>query len=210
MTTDFQQLQQLARALGLSYQQVLARYHAERGAEACHSGAIPWARLQVQRVQEAGLRTAQAERALLAGFVESQVRSWAPLGFALVPEVQEAVEARVGLDRVTMPRLSVGHYLDAALRTGPDQLAGQLACLQDFVESRGGAVPKGCSSVYFVGKDAYSKVSLLRFALVKAGLPDGRRHAVLSALTADFLDRLPSDVPFAPAAASPGHPEAGR
>ncbi|MDJ0346811.1 hypothetical protein QMK19_41045 [Streptomyces sp. H10-C2] len=40
MTTDFRTLQQYARALGLTYQQVLARYHAVRGQDAPRSGAI--------------------------------------------------------------------------------------------------------------------------------------------------------------------------
>ena len=189
MPTDFRQLQQYARALGLTYQQVLDRYHAARGKNAPRSGAVTWARLEVERAEH----PAQAREELRAGYVDSRTRRpWAPLASRLDTEVQALLTARAKADQEVLPRISPGHYLDAALRTGPQQLPEQLACARDFLTARGGTLTRGRLLNYSVGPDAHKTVSTLRLALAEAQPPYEEVPAVLSALASRFLDRLPT------------------
>jgi hypothetical protein len=184
MTTDFRQLQQAARALQLTYQQLLARYHADRGPHAPRSGAVAWAQQEAER--------AHAHPQLRTSFTNSRLNSpsWAPLAFCLAPEVHSALAARAGLDREEMPSVSPGHYLDAALRTGPARLPEQRACMRNFLTSRGGPLPPGRSTLFRVSPDAHQAVSALRLALAEARLPHEEEPAVISALTSRFLHQL--------------------
>ncbi|MGW1288398.1 hypothetical protein ACWD4N_33135 [Streptomyces sp. NPDC002586] len=189
MPSDFRQLQRYARVLGLTYQQVLARYHAACGKNAPRSGAVAWARMEVKRAQD----PVQAREELRAGYVDSRTRrSWEPLGFRLDPEVQALLTARVKVDQEVLPRISPGHYLDAALRTGPQHLPEQLACMRDFLTARGGPLTRGRPLNYSVGPDAHKTVLTLRLALAGAQLPGEEVPAVVSALTSRFLSRLPA------------------
>ncbi|MFJ3182620.1 hypothetical protein ACIPJN_30105 [Streptomyces sp. NPDC086796] len=182
MTTDFRQLQRAARAFGLTYQQLLARYHADRGQDAPRSGAITWAQQEMKHVAKGELRTSFADSTLR--------RCWAPLNLRLEPEVHAALIARADLDREETPRIAPSHYLDAALRTGPRRRPAQLACMRDFLTTRGGSLAPGRPAVYSVSMDAHQVASLLRSPLAPAQLPSGEGYAVISALTARFLYRL--------------------
>lgn len=187
MTTDFRTLQQYARALGLTYQQLLARYHAARGQDAPHSGAIAWARQEVDRLQ--------ALRELRTSFVEFRLDrpSWSTYAVRLDPEVRASLSARSELDRATWPRVSPRHYLDAALRTGPGHLPGQLACTREFLAARGDALPPARPSfiTYQLSPHAHTALSDLQLALTEADHPRGQVGTVVSALTTRFLHRLP-------------------
>ncbi|MFK0297394.1 hypothetical protein ACIQU6_43990 [Streptomyces sp. NPDC090442] len=191
MPTEFRQLKQLAKALGLTYQQLLQRYRADRGDGAPRAAAIAWAQQEVQRAQEAKEREADdAAHALHASFADSRTSRWAPLIFAPSLEVHASLIRRVKVDREVLPRLSLGHYLDAALRT---ELPGQLACMEDLLESLGNSPLQSSSSIrvtFRLGQEAHAAVSSLKSALTAANLPHQKAH-VVSALTARFLATLP-------------------
>ncbi|MDJ0346812.1 hypothetical protein QMK19_41040 [Streptomyces sp. H10-C2] len=97
------------------------------------------------------------------------------------------------LDRATWPRVRPGHYLDAALRTGPGHLPGHLACTREFLAARGDGLPPVRSSptAYVLSPHAHTALSDLQLALTEADLPRGQMGTVLSALTTRFLNRLP-------------------
>ncbi|MER0476822.1 hypothetical protein ABR737_00365 [Streptomyces sp. Edi2] len=186
MTTDFRQLKRLAHSLGLTYQQLLARYHTDQGHDAPHSQAAAWAQQEVKRADDA-----QALQEVRAGFIDSRVRLWAPVAFSLATEVHTSLVARADIDREALPHISPGHYLDAALRTGPRQLPGQLACMRDFLEGRGSSPLRSSTRITFrLGTEAHTAVSSLQSALRAAGL-SRQKGCVVSALTARFLDSLP-------------------
>lgn len=193
MTTDFHQLQRAARALKLTYQQLLSRYHADRGQDAPRSGAIAWAQREVERAQD----PARARRELRAS-IDSRyftVRSWTPLNCRLDPDVHVALIARADLDREKTPRISPSHYLDAALRAGPRQLDDQLACMREFITTRGTPLSRGRATVYSVSTDAHTTIQALHTALDAARRPREETWAVVSALVARFLGRLTPQPP---------------
>ncbi|GLF99935.1 hypothetical protein [Streptomyces yaizuensis] len=184
MATDFRQLQRLARALGLTYQQLLARYRAAHGRGAPRAGALTWARL----------------RALddsLAGSL-AHAPTWALLSLRLDPEVLARLVARADADRAERDRIAPGHYIDAALRTGPRRPTEQRACTRNFLQARGNSLPRTGLITVRLSPDAHTALRVLRSAHA-----DGGRsfvHAAASALTDHFLTRLPPQ----PAAAA-GH-----
>ncbi|MFD9567055.1 hypothetical protein [Streptomyces sp. NPDC059994] len=184
MATDFRQLKQLARALGLTYQQLLARYHAHQGPDAPYSGAIGWAQRELQRVA-----AARAQQALRTGFADSQVchRDWAPHAFSLDASVLARLAARAEADRAVLPRITPGHYLNAALRTAPRHLPRQLACMDDFLPADGAR--RNQKITLSIGAEARTMLSTLRITLAAAQLPRSQ-PAVVSALAAHFLNQL--------------------
>ncbi|MFD9487611.1 hypothetical protein ACFWBX_27315 [Streptomyces sp. NPDC059991] len=191
MATDFRQLTQLARALGLSYQQLLARYHARQGPGAPYSGAIAWARLELRRVA-----AARAQQALRTGFADSQVRhrDWAPHAFSLGAGVLARLAARAEADRAVLPRICPGHYLDAALRTAPRHLPRQLAHMRGFLPADGAEARRNQRITLSIGAESRTMLSTLRITLAAGQLPSSQ-PAVVSGLAAHFLSQLPGHSP---------------
>lgn len=203
MPTDFRRLQHAARALKLTYQQLLARYHAVQGPDAPRSGAVAWAQQEVERVARHELH-ASVDAA-------QQRRGWDTLALRLEPGVHARLMARVDADRTstppavfshplgfataTAPRVAPGHYLDAALRTGPRHRAGQLACLRDFLTTRGGPLAPGRTVVHLLGPRAHATATALKSPHAPHPLPRHTGDAVISALTARYLDHLDHQQP---------------
>ncbi|MEU9337896.1 hypothetical protein AB0D49_32830 [Streptomyces sp. NPDC048290] len=176
MATDFRQLKCCAHALGLTYQQLLAQYHAEHGRDAPRAGALVWARL----------------RALDAGLADSQVhaRAWTPLFLRLDAQVLTRLVARADTDQTQRRRIAPSHYIDAALRTGPQHPEEHLTCAKDFRRrTRTGKI------TVHLSPDAHTILSRLRSA--QDGSPP-LVHAAASALTDRLLDSLPSQLAAPP------------
>ncbi|EDY52719.1 hypothetical protein [Streptomyces clavuligerus] len=178
MATDFRQLQCLAHGLGLTYQQLLARYHAEHGRNAPRTGALSWARL----------------RALDASFTDSLLRTpaWTPLFLRLDADLLTRLVARADTDQTQRPSIAPRHYIDAALRTGPRRPEEHLACGKNFLQVRRARTEK---ITVHLSPDSHAVLSRLR------SVQDGSRplvHAAASALTDRMLDTLPSQLAAPP------------
>ncbi|MEZ0092372.1 hypothetical protein [Streptacidiphilus sp. EB129] len=113
-----------------------------------------------------------AHEALNASFVDAVICSntWATHGFRIVPDVLDALKARLAIDRRTSGnhKLAIGHYLDAALRHGPADVSRQISSAQAFLSERMGLVDSGRQSTYRVGPQARSLVMRLNQALQEA------------------------------------------
>ncbi|WP_274036249.1 hypothetical protein [Streptomyces sp. MMBL 11-1] len=217
MPTEFRRLQHAARALKLTYQQLLARYHADQGPDAPRSGALAWAQQEVKRMARHELHTSVA--------AAQQRRSWDTLALRLEPGVHARLMARVDADRMsaphtvfglnvdrartpgavlshhlsftsgTAPRVDPGHYLDAALRTAPRHRAGQLGCLRDFLTTHGVPLTPGRQGLYRLGPRAREVVTALKSPHAPDPLPRHQTNAVITALTARYLDHLDNQHP---------------
>ncbi|WDN56041.1 hypothetical protein [Streptomyces clavuligerus] len=195
MPTDFRRLQNLARALGLTYQQLLAQYHTVHGPGAPRSGALAWARLRAARSGTSAVPdTADAQQELDAGLAGSltRARDWTPRSLRLDPEVLARLVARADTDHTEQRRIAPRHYIDAALRTGPRLSRERLACTREFLRARGGSLPRTMPITVLLGPDAHAVLTSLRSPRA-AGRPDA--HAITSALTDHFLNRLPPQPP---------------
>ncbi|MFJ1662594.1 hypothetical protein [Streptomyces anthocyanicus] len=217
MPTEFRRLQHAARALKLTYQQLLARYHADQGPDAPRSGAVAWAQQEVERVARHELHTSVD--------AAQQRRGWGTLGLVLQSGVHARLMARVDADRMsaphivfgidtdraptpgavlghhlsftsgTAPRVDPGHYLDVALRTAPRHRAGQLGCLRDFLATHGVPLSPGRQGLYLLGPRAREVVTALKSPHAPDPLPRHQANAVITALTARYLDHLDHQPP---------------
>ncbi|MFI1530680.1 hypothetical protein [Streptomyces griseus] len=180
MTSDSHQLWVYARALGLTHQQLLDWYVDDHGEQAPHSKALAWARSLINRADDPEL----AQRQLRASVADSESRSWAPLVFRLEPAAHTALMARVSTDRGALPGdvprsfLCPGHYLDAALCSGHGSPFEQMAKAAVLL-------PRGRGTTFSVGVSAHQVAKTLA-----AQFPGEAKHAVFSALTTRFLNRL--------------------
>ncbi|MFI7087753.1 hypothetical protein ACIBUR_29670 [Streptomyces anulatus] len=186
MPSDSHQLRVYARALGLTYEQLLDWYADEHGEQAPHSGAVAWARSLMNCADDPDL----AQREFRASVADSESLTWQPLAFRLGPGAHAALMARTDTDRKALPStvrrsfLSPGHYLDAALRSAHGQPLDQLATTQDPLPSGGGAL-------FLVGTDAHEMAKTLTTQLTAE-----TKHAVISGLTTRFLNRLGPQPPW--------------
>ncbi|MFJ8313263.1 MULTISPECIES: hypothetical protein [unclassified Streptomyces] len=139
-----------------------------------------------RRLRAAGKPWAHA--ALHESFASAKIRSegWTSYGFRLDPEVLAELKARIKTDRRTSANtlLSLGHYLDAALRHIPEDVDAQIAMAQAFLDERMGVVAAGKQSTFRVGPEAYALVRSLNQGLQEADY--GRRglYVVSAALEA--------------------------
>ncbi len=141
----------------------------------------------------------EARRAVLDSFKSARAHphTWTQHGFILLPDVMSALKARVAADRrsVRSTELSIGHYLDAALRLGPKSIDGQIAWAQELLESRDGFTDRGAKSSYRVGPESFEIVSNLKGELDMAKY--GRKGlVVVSAIACRFLERLAAEGPL--------------
>ncbi|MFF3159406.1 hypothetical protein [Streptomyces sp. NPDC057910] len=137
-----------------------------------------------------------AHAAIHASFADAKIRSetWTSYGFRLDPEVLADLKERLKADRRTSGNtmLGQGHYLDAALRRIPEDVASQIAMAQAFLDDRMGVVGAGKQSTFRVGPFAYALVSTLNQGLQEADY--GRRGLyVVSAALEDLLQALAAE-----------------
>lgn len=185
MTSDSHQLRVYARALGLTYEQLLDWYADDHGEQAPHSGALAWARSLINRADDPAL----AQRQFRASVADSESLSWQPLAFRLEPGAHAALMARADTDRKALPNLppsflSPGHYLDAALRSGHGQPLEQFATTQ-------APLPRSQTAFFLVGTDAHKMAKTLTSQLTAE-----TKHAVISGMTTRFLNRLGPQPPW--------------
>lgn len=102
--------------------------------------------------------------------------------------------ARAEADRAVLPRVCPGHYLDAALRSGPRRLPLQLACMRGFLAPHSAEPRRTHRITLSVGTEARTMLSTQRITLAAARLPRSQ-PAVVSALAARFLNQLPQPSP---------------
>ena len=140
-----------------------------------------------------------AQQAVTESFVDAVVSSntWTTHGFRIVPDVLTALKVRLAMDRRTCanPKLAVGHYLDAALRHAPTDVAEQVASAQAFLSQRMGIVDSGRQSTYRVGSQARALATSLNAALQEAD--HGRKGIfVVSASLQALLQALDAEGPL--------------
>ncbi len=113
-----------------------------------------------------------AHLAVAESYADAVISSntWATHGFRIVPEVLNAVKARLSADRRSSgnSKLAVGHYLDAALRHAPTEVDEQVASAQEFLAQRMGVVDSGRQSTYRVGPQALALATTLNASLQEA------------------------------------------
>lgn len=142
-----------------------------------------------------------AHQALTQSFVDAVVCSntWTTHGFRIVPDVLNALKARLAADRRTSgnAKLAVGHYLDAALRHAPTDVAHQVSTAQAFLSQRMGIVNPGRQSTYRIGPQARILTSSLNTQLQEAD--HGRKGIfVVSACIQTLLNALDTEGPLQP------------
>jgi hypothetical protein len=140
-----------------------------------------------------------AHQALTESFVDAVVSSntWTTHGFRIVPDVLNALKARLAADRRTSgnPKLAVGHYLDAALRHAPTDVTQQITTAQSFLAQRMGIVDSGRQSTYRIGPQARTLATTLNAALQEAD--HGRKGIfVVSACIQTLLNALETEGPL--------------
>ncbi|MWA07894.1 hypothetical protein [Streptomyces sp. BA2] len=121
-------------------------------------------------------------------------RSWQAYGFRITPDVLADLKSRINADRRTTgnSQLAIGHYLDAALRSAPDDVDELIAMAQDFAGERIWDTDKTQPSSYRVGRQAFELVSTLNVTLQERDY--GRRGTlVVSALVERYLQALHAD-----------------
>jgi hypothetical protein len=138
---------------------------------------------------------------LTQSFVDAVVCSntWTTHGFRIVPDVLNALKARLAADRRTSgnAKLAVGHYLDAALRHAPTDVAHQVSTAQAFLSQRMGIVNPGRQSTYRIGPQARILTSSLNTQLQEAD--HGRKGIfVVSACIQTLLNALDTEGPLQP------------
>lgn len=160
----------------------------ESGGVAAPSPAAPRAR------RRSGSGSAHA--AVHESFADAKLRSraWQAYGFRITPDVLADLKSRINADRRTTgnSQLAIGHYLDAALRSAPDDVDELIAMAQDFAGERIWDTDKTQPSSYRVGRQAFELVSTLNVTLQERDF--GRRGTlVVSALVERYLQALQAD-----------------
>lgn len=137
-----------------------------------------------------------AHAAVHESFADAKLRSraWQAYGFRITPDVLADLKSRINADRRTTgnSQLAIGHYLDAALRSAPDDVDELIAMAQDFAGERIWDTDKTQPSSYRVGRQAFELVSTLNVTLQERDF--GRRGTlVVSALVERYLQALQAD-----------------
>lgn len=128
--------------------------------------------------------------------------SWKGHGFRLAPDILQRLKARVQADRKATQNagLALGHYLDAALRQGPQDVEEQVTLATSFAQERlWDATDRRRTqpSTYRIGEQAYEMVSNLAMALEDIGRGRSGTH-VVSAMVEQFLNALDATGPLKP------------
>ncbi|MGW9081413.1 hypothetical protein [Streptomyces kronopolitis] len=144
-----------------------------------------------------------AHEAVHESFADAKIRSsqWKSHGFRIEPETLDRLKERLKTDRRTSGNVMLGqsHYLDAALRSMPQEVDTQIAMADDFLDDRMGIVAPGKQSTYRVGINAYAFISTLNQVLQEADY--GRRGLyIVSAALERLLDDLDTEGELPPPA----------
>ncbi|MGW1991319.1 hypothetical protein [Embleya sp. NPDC001921] len=140
-----------------------------------------------------------AHKALHKSFADSRTnsRTWETHGANLLPDVWDALRARIAKDRRSAgnPDLAAGHYMDVVFRRAPVDVGELIRLYQKFSEQRMGYLGKGRKSTFRL-----SPAGLASAAEIK-GLLDEADYArkglyVVSALVVQLLRDLEAEGPL--------------
>ncbi|MFH0246375.1 hypothetical protein ACGRHY_29040 [Streptomyces sp. HK10] len=138
-------------------------------------------------------------------FIDSRVhsRQWDTQGVNLIPGLWPLLKGRVQRDRKSTgrPELTLGHYLDAALRTAPlDQ--GKLVGLADRLQAEQMGLPKGKKTTLSLSPAAIRNFSEI-LELLEAADYARKGKDVVSALVQQLLRDLEAEGPLPKPAPAP-------
>ncbi|MEV7156971.1 hypothetical protein AB0N77_20465 [Streptomyces misionensis] len=133
-----------------------------------------------------------AHGALLESYKDARLnsKSWQGWGFRIYPDTLSALKQRMNADRrSTGLKLAIGHYVDAALRSAPDDVSEMIKMADAYDNDRVFDNETTRPSTYRVGVKAFGIASNLKMTMDEAD--ESRRGAAfVSAAVQRLLDGL--------------------
>ncbi|MFE8950430.1 hypothetical protein [Streptomyces sp. NPDC007856] len=136
---------------------------------------------------------------LHASFADSRTNSkkWATHGANMVPEVWDALRARIAQDRRSAgnPELAAGHYMDVVFRNAPMDADALIDLYQKLSDQRMGYLGSGKKSTFRLGPVARANASEMKALLDEADYARKGLY-VVSALVVQLLRKLDEEGPL--------------